>query len=323
MSPVFQTEVFIAYGRKDHLFVEWLVRRLKADDFHTRWDREIPPGANWPKTLRKWINDCDAAVLVLSPDSVQSDDFNDEVMAVTERARSESLHVIPIVCESVEPRDVPLRLASLQWVDFRDHSRSARTAAYKQLVNRLQSAKETPLQPARTRWHRVGLRPLLLSVVALSLAGIIGLGAARLGTSDDLPRLRRIQQSIVDLDERVRNLAAAGPPAPDTQRAYVDSRTGEHLATDVWSGGRLTWRMFFRDKQLIARDTFEFSGDTVVGKTRTHFDPQQRSFLTDRFAQNGVLIDKLDCPGGMTARCVTRVDIMSSPLPPPWLIFYR
>jgi hypothetical protein len=323
MSLVFRTSVFIAYSHEDGDFVEWLVSGLKRQGFDPLWDRNISPGTLWPEQLRSWINQCDVSIVVLSPDSTKSRVVNDELAALIERGRQEGHLTVPVLCRHVDVGDRPVALSQLQYADFRDPSAGARKRACAELCDTLRHKWTGPSERPR----RKGLRLRVVGLAVLVFVLLVPIGNVvypLLVAGNRLEAARVVQRSVEELERRVRSLTGSSAPMPDGERYYVDPSSGEHLATDVWSGGRLTWRDFFRDGKLIARDKFNYAGDTVTGKTRMHLDAEGRAIIIDSHAQSGALIEKkLDCSTADIQACEPRYDILSSPLPPPGLLFYR
>ena len=74
------SHVFVSYSRKDSETVDHIVARLDEDKFDTWIDREeIHGGDLWREEIVEAIDNAYAFVLMLSPDSVASDNVRKEV----------------------------------------------------------------------------------------------------------------------------------------------------------------------------------------------------------------------------------------------------
>src|SRR4026208_2569166 len=78
------SDVFISYSRRDREVVERLTAALKARGRSVWVDfAEIPPTAEWMEEITSAIDASDTIVVVLSPDSMDSRVFTEELeMAV-------------------------------------------------------------------------------------------------------------------------------------------------------------------------------------------------------------------------------------------------
>lgn len=104
--------VFICYAREDEEFALQLARMLKASAIRVwvdQWD--IPPGANWVKSIDRALEECSTCLVVLSPDSVDSD----EVMNEWATVRDEKKPIVPVLYRECH---IPYRLRQTQWISF-------------------------------------------------------------------------------------------------------------------------------------------------------------------------------------------------------------
>ena len=104
--------VFICYSRKDKDFVLKLATNLKCHGVPVWLDQwDIPSGANWPRAIDKALSDCARLLVVLSPESIESD----EVQSEWYDALEEKKVVIPILYQKCH---MPSRLKLIQHIDF-------------------------------------------------------------------------------------------------------------------------------------------------------------------------------------------------------------
>ncbi len=105
-------KIFICYSRQDTEFAEKLVGDLRSRGVDLFFDQQdIMPGDEWDTTVEHALDNTPWLLVILSPDSVASQNVMDEVG----QALSSKKKVIPIL---YRPCKVPYRIARLQRVDF-------------------------------------------------------------------------------------------------------------------------------------------------------------------------------------------------------------
>lgn len=108
--------VYIDYSRKDKAFAVHLYDALNAIGVDVVMDLDILPGTSWSEQLKDWVEETDAFIFVISPDSVRSAPARKEL----EYALNLNKRVIPVVCRPVEVESVPEILRQLQWIFLTD-----------------------------------------------------------------------------------------------------------------------------------------------------------------------------------------------------------
>jgi hypothetical protein len=104
--------VFICYAREDSAIVREIVSELGARGVSTWIDTEdIPPGANWDRSIDEALRDTPCLMVFLSSKSVASD----EVQGEWSLALDEDKAVIPVLLENCS---VPRRLRSRQHIEL-------------------------------------------------------------------------------------------------------------------------------------------------------------------------------------------------------------
>ena len=111
-------EVFLSYSRRDTEFVSRIGRDLSARGFEVWLDTQDIVGGGidrWRTSIVAGIRRSDVVVVVLSPNSVQSENVERELTVAAENRR----RVVPILHQPCElPDGFQYELAGLQHIDF-------------------------------------------------------------------------------------------------------------------------------------------------------------------------------------------------------------
>ena len=99
--------VFISYSRKDIDFAKRLTGELQKSnlDYWIDWEG-IPPTVDWQKEIEKGIEEADAFVFLISPDSVNADACRQEI----EHAVKNGKRLIPLIIREAKGDDIPTQL---------------------------------------------------------------------------------------------------------------------------------------------------------------------------------------------------------------------
>ena len=107
------TTAFVSYSRDDLDFVLRLCRDLRAAGAAIWLDKlDIAPGEEWDQAVERGLSACGHLLIVLSPQSVASQNVLDEVGFALAREK----RIVPVLFKDCE---IPFRLARLQYVDAR------------------------------------------------------------------------------------------------------------------------------------------------------------------------------------------------------------
>ena len=125
--------IFVSYSRSDSDFVYKLVDDLEMSGLRTWIDhRDVQAGQRWDKTVQDNLDSCDVVLLILSPQSVGSD----EVMYEVNHALDLGKLIVPILHQECR---IPYRLASLQYIDVT----SGRGYPLDEIISALASTQKT------------------------------------------------------------------------------------------------------------------------------------------------------------------------------------
>ncbi|MBX2862494.1 MAG: TIR domain-containing protein [Leptolyngbyaceae cyanobacterium MAG.088] len=112
------TQVFLAYAQADAKIMDNIRRSLRRQGF-TVWSNQtdIPTGEAFKRAVSRGIEEADAMVYLLSPDSLQSQYCQYELKyALTLKKR-----VIPLLVRPLGSAENPSELTSLQYIDLTDN----------------------------------------------------------------------------------------------------------------------------------------------------------------------------------------------------------
>ncbi len=116
---------FLSYCRADSTFALRLAEDLKAGGADVWIDQlDIPPGIAWDRAVEAALTKSPTVLVILSPSSSCSENVLDEISYALQKKK----RVLPILYRDC---DVPLRLARLQYIDFRfDSERATKALLY-------------------------------------------------------------------------------------------------------------------------------------------------------------------------------------------------
>ena len=97
-------KLFVSYSRKDGVAARKLIESFKSieQDVWVDWE-SIPPAVDWLEQIFRGIEESDAFIFLVSPDSVASEVCNVEIS----RAAQNNKRIIPIVLRDVDPKIDP------------------------------------------------------------------------------------------------------------------------------------------------------------------------------------------------------------------------
>lgn len=145
---------FFSYSRADGEFALRLAQDLKSAGANVWMDQlDIEPGTPWDRAIEEALTTSTRMLVILSPDSANSDNVSDEVSF----ALSKEKRIIPVLYRECE---VPFRLARLQHIDFRtDYGRGL-----KALIKALGAENQASMN--------VGAAPALPATGPSTLSGV-------------------------------------------------------------------------------------------------------------------------------------------------------
>lgn len=111
------SHIFISYSRKDIDFAGKIVQALAENNLDTWIDwKSIPKGEDWEQEIYRGIEEADAFLFLISPDSVVSEMCNKEAAHAVQNGK----RILPIVVRNAERRIVPDEISKRNWIFCRD-----------------------------------------------------------------------------------------------------------------------------------------------------------------------------------------------------------
>ena len=140
--------IFISYSHSDTVFVNKLTADLQRNGIDVWIDQSgIKGGEAWSKAIVEGINNCDAFLSVLSPNSTASRNVTKELSI----ADSHHKPIYPVICEACDiPPDVEYQLAGLQWIDLSsDKYETGLNKLFSALGAKPETKTEAPVSPSQ------------------------------------------------------------------------------------------------------------------------------------------------------------------------------
>ena len=119
------SHIFISYSRKDIDFAQKIVDALAANNLDTWIDwKSIPKGEDWEQEIYRGIEEADAFLFLISPDSVTSPMCNKEIVHAVKNGK----RILPIVISNIDVGQVNKRfyrrsrreIAKRNWIFCRE-----------------------------------------------------------------------------------------------------------------------------------------------------------------------------------------------------------
>jgi len=97
------SHIFISYSRRDVDFAQKIVDALAANNLDTWIDwKSIPKGEDWEQEIYRGIEEADAFLFLISPDSVASQMCNKEIAHAVKNGK----RILPIFISNVDDKEV-------------------------------------------------------------------------------------------------------------------------------------------------------------------------------------------------------------------------
>lgn len=110
-------KLFVSYSRRDSVAARKLIEAFRSieQDVWVDWE-SIPPAVDWLEQIFRGIEESDAFIFLISPDSIASEVCKVEI----NRAAQNNKRIIPIVLRDVPAKDAPENIRKLNWTFIRE-----------------------------------------------------------------------------------------------------------------------------------------------------------------------------------------------------------
>jgi WD40 repeat protein len=110
-------KLFVSYSRRDSVAARKLIEAFRSieQDVWVDWE-SIPPAVDWLEQIFHGIEESDAFIFLISPDSIASEVCKVEI----NRAAQNNKRIIPIVLRDVQAKDAPESIRKLNWTFIRE-----------------------------------------------------------------------------------------------------------------------------------------------------------------------------------------------------------
>ena len=111
------SHIFISYARKDIDFAQKIVDALAENNLDTWVDwKSIPKGEDWEQEIYRGIEEADAFLFLISPDSIASQMCNKEIACAVKNGK----RMLPLVLRDTDLKTVDPEISKRNWIFCRD-----------------------------------------------------------------------------------------------------------------------------------------------------------------------------------------------------------
>jgi WD40 repeat protein len=149
------SHIFISYSRRDLAFAQKIVDALAVNKLDTWIDwKSIPKGEDWEQEIYRGIEEADAFLFLISPDSVKSEMCNKEIAHAVKNGK----RMLPIVLHDTDRKIIHPEIAKRNWI-FCRHGQDDFDKAIKETYETIHTDYEwlkyqTQLQVKALDWDR-------------------------------------------------------------------------------------------------------------------------------------------------------------------------
>ena len=129
---------FISYSHANSDFAVRLAKDLKASGYDVWLDQlDIPTGSRWDDEVEKALRSSSTFLIILSPESIKSQNVKDEIGYAIDAGKS----ILPVMIKQCE---VPFRLRRFQYVDFTNEDHDEYDERFEETKQQLSNTAKLP-----------------------------------------------------------------------------------------------------------------------------------------------------------------------------------
>jgi hypothetical protein len=286
------TQVFISYSRKDLAFVERLARDLQAAGLEVWYDLSgLDGGTRWGREIQAAIQKSQIFVVVLSPNSIDSEWVEKEFMYANSLKRK----IIPLL---YEPCETPMWFINLHFIDvqganyeshFRvilramgvkpeDIKKEAKPAVVDPLIQAASASQIQPAQPVVREEQRAVAPGRKIKIIPALLIGLVVLIALLAFAVWGMPALAaRLAPSPTPTATATRIATSTPKPSSTPTLTLVPSPTFTVMHTIAPSTGSVSGSIDWNNQafagvevKLCTKWLYTCSGVVFTGTTDAH-----------------------------------------------------
>lgn len=112
-------KVFVSHSTKDREFAEReIIPALSSRGLETWYSKDdIKTADQWDRSILQGLKSCEWFLVIMSPNAEQSEWVKDEVLWAIQHRPG---RIVPVLSSRCEPREINLRLARIQYVNYLD-----------------------------------------------------------------------------------------------------------------------------------------------------------------------------------------------------------
>src|SRR5579871_3813765 len=112
-SATKEYSIFLSYAQQDQLWVSEFAQALETAGINDYWrDSKLAVGQNWEEQFQDALRQSEIFILILTPNSLENPNVYFELGA----AFADHKQIIPVLVGDIDVKQVPLSLASRQWL---------------------------------------------------------------------------------------------------------------------------------------------------------------------------------------------------------------
>lgn len=307
---------FISYSRADSDFAVRLAKDLKAAGHEIWLDQlDIPTGARWDDELEKALRTCTTFLILLSPESIKSQNVKDEIGYAIDTGK----HILPLMFKQCE---VPFRLRRFQYVDFtnEDHDEYeerfdetkallANTAQLPKATETERSSSPVEVPVSKSRVNKLLSTPMLLgggAIIIVILIAFFALGNRATPTPTPVPTMTDAPVTPSASAEPKFIVVTSTPPPTSTVPAEEPTPELQPFFTETFDGDLNNWTTVVTEGDRNRMDIFTERGKMIFNLADPNSDLYAYSIFDD-FTYEDVQLEAVALNRGVNVNNVSLV----------------